>query len=32
LGHDATHLHDEGLDRLSDSDVLAKPGARHACY
>ena len=24
LGHDATHLHDEGLDRLSDSDVLTK--------
>ena len=24
LGCDATHLHEEGLDRLSDSDVLTK--------
>lgn len=27
FGYDATHLHEEGLDRLSDSDVLTK--ARH---
>ncbi len=24
LGHDAVHLHEEGLDRLSDADILAK--------
>jgi predicted nuclease of predicted toxin-antitoxin system len=24
LGHDATHLHEEGLDRIPDSDILAK--------
>lgn len=24
LGHDATHLHDQGLDRLEDTDILAK--------
>ena len=24
LGYDATHLHEEGLDRLSDSDVITK--------
>ena len=24
LQHDATHLHEEGLDRLPDSDVLTK--------
>jgi predicted nuclease of predicted toxin-antitoxin system len=24
MGHDATHLHEEGLDRLSDSNILAK--------
>ena len=24
LGHDAMHLHDEGLDRLSDPDILEK--------
>lgn len=24
LGHDAVYLHDEGLDRLSDADILAK--------
>lgn len=24
LGHDAVHLHDEDLDRLSDADILAK--------
>jgi len=24
LGHDAIHLHDEGLDRLSDANILAK--------
>ncbi|PKO21964.1 MAG: hypothetical protein CVU38_11825 [Chloroflexi bacterium HGW-Chloroflexi-1] len=24
LGHDAIHLHDEGLDRLSDASILSK--------
>ena len=24
LGHDAVHLHSQGLDRLGDSDILAK--------
>ena len=24
LGHDAIHLHDEGLDRLSDANIIAK--------
>lgn len=24
LGHDAAHLHDQGLDRLDDTDILAK--------
>jgi predicted nuclease of predicted toxin-antitoxin system len=24
LGHDAVHLHDQGLDRLPDSDILEK--------
>ena len=24
MGYDAAHLHDEGLDRLSDPDILAK--------
>jgi predicted nuclease of predicted toxin-antitoxin system len=24
LGHDALHLHDQGLDRLQDSDILEK--------
>ena len=24
LGHDATHLHDEGLDELEDPDIFAK--------
>lgn len=24
LGHNAVHLHDEGLDRLSDANILAK--------
>ena len=27
MGYDATHLHKEGLDRMPDSDILAK--ARH---
>ncbi len=27
LGHDAVHLHEEGLDRLSDTEILEK--ARH---
>lgn len=24
LGHEASHLHEHGLDRMSDSDILAK--------
>lgn len=27
LGHDAVHLHDEGLDRLSDAGILSKARA-----
>jgi predicted nuclease of predicted toxin-antitoxin system len=30
LGHDATHLHDEGLDRLQDPAILAKGELRTA--
>jgi predicted nuclease of predicted toxin-antitoxin system len=29
LGHDATHLHDEGLDELEDPDIFAKARAEN---